>query len=137
MEHGVIPEPLFSFKINRLKHPKYFILVKKSDKTLLLPFLGNIEDSGCGILLIRMHKANHFGKGFECRKTMIPGFGPIFPVTLKIFKERDEKFRFNMFHTKRFDLDVVKRCRKGKKNPESIPIGLYGLVTEPLMEVRY
>jgi hypothetical protein len=78
-----------------------------------------------------MYEANHFGKGFQGRKPMIAGFGPIFPITLKIFKERNDQFRFNMFHTKRFDLDAIKRCRKGKKKPESIPVGLYGLVTDP------
>jgi hypothetical protein len=78
-----------------------------------------------------MQKANHFGKGFEGCKPMIAGFDPIFPIALKILKERNEKVSFNMFHTKRFDLDAIKRCRKEKKKPEGIPVGLYGLLTDP------
>ena len=98
MEQSIIPEAFFSFQINRLKDLQHLILIKKSDKALLFAFLGNIEDGIYDPLLIRMHKANHFGKGLEGCKPMIACFYDVFSFILEILKKCNEQFCCDMFH---------------------------------------
>ena len=99
VKQGVISEAFFPFQIHRFKDFQNLILIKESNKPLLLALLGYIENGVCNLLLVRVGKANHFGKGFKGGKPLIACLDCIFTVALKILKERNEKFRLNMFNT--------------------------------------
>ena len=66
------------------------ILIKKTDERLLSPFLGDIEDGFCHLLLFGIFEADHFGKGLEGRKPLIAGLDQVLSLTLKIFKKSND-----------------------------------------------
>jgi hypothetical protein len=92
MEERVIPEPLFSFEINRLKNLEHLILIKKPDQRLLRTLLRNGSDDMGHLFVFRIHKPDHFGKGFEGRQPVIACFDEVVSFVLQILKERDDEF---------------------------------------------
>jgi len=92
MEQGIVSESFFSLQINGLKNPEYLILIQKPDKGLLRTLLGNALDGIGHLLLFRIHKTDHFGKGFEGRKPMIACFDKAISFIMQILKERDNEF---------------------------------------------
>ena len=73
MKEGIIPEPLFCLQTNGLENLQDLILIKKTDKRLLSPLLGDIKDGICHFPLFRVFEAKHFGKTLEDCKPMIAG----------------------------------------------------------------
>ena len=91
MEQGIIPEPFFSFEINGLKELQQLILIEKPDKGLLRTLLGDVSDGIGHLLLFRIQKTDHFGKGFEGCKPLIAGPDEVLSFILQILKERDDE----------------------------------------------
>jgi hypothetical protein len=89
MKEGIIPEPLFCLQANRLENLQDFILIKKTHKRFLSPFLGDIKNGVCHFPLFRVSEANHFGKALEGCKPLVSGLDPVFSLFLKVFKEGD------------------------------------------------
>jgi hypothetical protein len=90
MKERIIPEPLFRPQVNCIKNLQDLILIKKPDEGLLSPLLGDIEDSICHLLLFRIFKADHFGKGLEGRKPVIAGLDQVPSLLLKVFKKSND-----------------------------------------------
>ena len=93
VQQGIIPEALFRFQINRLKDLQDLILIKIADQGFMRPFLRDIEDDICRLLLFRVQESDHFGEGFEGRKPLIAGPGQVFSFILKVCKECNDKAR--------------------------------------------
>jgi hypothetical protein len=49
-----------------------------------------MENGICHLPLLRIFETDHFGKGLDGRKPMIAGFGQIFALVLKVFKESND-----------------------------------------------
>lgn len=92
MEQGIIPEPFFSLEINGLKELQQLILIEKPDKGLLRTLLGDVSDGIGHLLLFRIQKTDHFGKGFEGCKPLIASPDEVLSFILQILKERDDEF---------------------------------------------
>ncbi len=91
MKQDIIPEPLFSFKVDGFKDLQDFIVVEESDERFLVTLLGEVEDNLCHFSLIGMHEADHFGKGFEGRESMISGSWEVFSPSLEIVEKGDDE----------------------------------------------
>jgi len=131
MKQGVIPEPLFSSEVDRLKDLQDLVMVEEPDQGPLITLLGDVQDGIRHLSLIRMHEADHFGKGFQGRKSMVPGPWEIFPLTLQVIEEREDELGGDMIESERPDLDTMILCGEGQKKFEGIPVGLDGIGAHP------
>ena len=93
MKQGIVPEPLFSFKVDGIKDLQDLIVVEESDERFLVTLLGEVQDGLCRFSLIGMHKADHFGKGFEGGESMIAGSWEVFSLSLEIVEEGEDETR--------------------------------------------
>jgi len=82
VKQGVIPEAFFSSEVDRLKDLQDLVMIEEPDQGPLIALLGDVQDGIGQLSLIRMHEADHFGKGFQSGKPMVPGPWEIFPLTL-------------------------------------------------------
>ena len=87
MKQDIVPESLFSFKFDGVKDLQDFIVVEESDERFLVTLLGEVQDGLCRFSLIGVHKADHFGKGFEGGESMIAGPWEVFAPSLEIVEE--------------------------------------------------
>ena len=110
-----MPEALFSAKIHCLEDPHDLIMVEEPDEPVLITFLGDIEEGVCQFMVIRIHKADHFGKGPDGCKAVIAGYWQVFSVPLKRIEEGQDELRGDMLQSERADLDMVMICGKGKQ----------------------
>ena len=89
----VIPEPLLCPEIDGFEDPKDLIMIEEADEGLLVALLRNVEDCVRQFAMIRIHKADHFGKGFEDSEAVIPCSGQVFALLLEIIEEREDELR--------------------------------------------
>ena len=133
MKQGVIPEALFSSEVDRFEDLQDLVVVEEADQGLPKALLGDVQDGLCQLSLIRVHEADHLGKGFKGREPMVPGPGEIVPLTLKIIEEREDKLGGDVLQSEGPDLDVVILCGKGQEELEGVPVGANGVRAHPLM----
>jgi hypothetical protein len=115
MKEGVIPEALLSFEIHSLKGLSDLVMIEEADEGFLISFLGDIEEDVCQFTVLRIHKADHFGKGLDGCKAVIAGSWQILSVPLKRIEKGQDQLRGNMLHSEGSDLDTVMVCGKGKQ----------------------
>jgi len=89
----IVPEALFSPEVNGLKDIEDFLLIQKAYQGFLKTLLRNVNDPLRQFSVIRVHQADHFGKGFECVETDITGFGTVLSSLFKILQECDDELR--------------------------------------------
>ena len=82
--------------------------------------------------MLGIDKAYHFSKGFDGSKSLIAGFGGIFPLLLKFIEERDNELPCDVLQSEGIDFDSVILCYEWKKKSEGIAIGSDGQGTHPL-----
>jgi hypothetical protein len=132
MKEGIVPEALLAPEIHCVKDLQDLVMVKKTDKPPLIALLGDIEDHVCQCPAVRTGKADHLGKGFQGRKTVIPGPGDIVALLFKVIEEGEDELRGEMLHSQGFHIDAVMLRGKGKKKLKHVPVGLDGIGTDPL-----
>ena len=81
------------------------------------------------VSLIRVQKADHFGKRFYGCQSVVAGCGIIVAIRLKVIEKGEDQIRAEVFDSKRVDFYAIIACRKGKKECKSIAIGYDGLFT--------
>jgi len=113
MKQDIVAEPLFSSEIDRPKDLQDLVVVEEPDQGLLITLLGDVQDGICQLSLIRVHETDHFGKGFEGCKPMVPGPWEILPLSLEIIEEREDELRGDMLHPEGPDLDTMILCGEG------------------------
>jgi hypothetical protein len=131
MEKRIVPETLFSSEVNGFKDIEDFLLIQKAYQRFLKTFLRDIDDPLGQFPMIRMHQADHFGKGFECVETDIPGFRTIVSSLFKILQECDDELRRDVLHSERFDLDTIIFCCKGQEDLEGVTVRFDGVRAHP------
>jgi hypothetical protein len=89
----VIPKPLVCPEIDGFEDPKDLIMIEEADEGLEVALLGYVEDCVGQVAMIRIHKADHFGKGFEGSEAVIPCCGQVFALLLQIIEEREDELR--------------------------------------------
>ena len=90
------------------------------------------ENGVCYLSLLRIHKTDHSGKGFQGCKPMIACIRHIFALFFEFIKEWDNKPRCEMFYSEGSYFNAIMFCSKGKNQFEGIPIGYDRIVTHPL-----
>lgn len=87
MEERVISESLFTSEVHRVKDLQDLIMVEKTYQSPLIALLRDVEDRICTFTVLGMHETDHFGKGFQGGKAMIPGSCEIFTLLLEVVEE--------------------------------------------------
>lgn len=65
-------------------------MIEEADEGFLISLLGDIEEGVCDLTVIRIHEADHFGKGLDGCKAVIPGSGKILSFPLKGIEEGED-----------------------------------------------
>ncbi len=68
-------------------------MLDEAHEGLVVALLGDVEDCVGQVAMIRIHKADHFGKGFEGSEAVISCSGQVFALLLQIIEEREDELR--------------------------------------------
>jgi hypothetical protein len=71
MQDGIVTQPLLFLKFNFFKDLEDFFQGQEAYQGLLGAFWWEAQYSICEFALVRIHKADHFRKGFERSQTAI------------------------------------------------------------------
>jgi hypothetical protein len=66
MKKRIVPEALFSPEVNGSKDTEDFLLIQKAYQGFLEALLRDVDDPLRQFPVLRVHQADHFGKGLEC-----------------------------------------------------------------------
>lgn len=90
MQYGIIPEAFIFAYVDGLKELEDFFLVKEADEWFLKALFRDTEDCIGQLTLLRVHKTDHFGKGFEGCKPLITSFGEVLSLTFELMEEAED-----------------------------------------------
>ena len=132
MKQDIIPEAFLGSEVHIVKYLEDLIMVEEPYEAFLIASLWYVKDSLCQFTVIRIHEADHFGKGFDGRKTVISRSGKVLTLLLKVIEKQENELRGEMLHPEGPDLDTVMFSRIGHEELEGIPVGPVGIMTDPL-----
>lgn len=93
MKESVVPKPLLCPEIDGFEDPKDLIMIEEAHEGLVVALLGYVEDCVGQVAMMGIHKADHFGKGFEGSEAVISGSGQVFALLLQIIEEGEYELR--------------------------------------------
>ena len=91
MKERVVPETLVCFEIDSFEDLQDLVMIEEADDGFLIAPLWDAEDGVCEVMMLRIHEADHFGKGLQSGEAVIAGPDNVFALLLEIIEKGEDQ----------------------------------------------